>query len=380
MTSTKDNALLWFGAAISLAEILSGTLFAPLGIGPGLLAIILGHVIGGLLMFGCGRIGAQVGQPAMATTASAFGQLGAKWFAGLNSLQLLGWTAVMILAGAQAAQVFVPVSLGFWAVIIGVIIAGWLLIGLVDLGKWNTVAAGALLIAVLFLSVKYFASSHAVVATNGHLAFGAALELAIAMPLSWLPLISDYTSQAAKPLQANTVSVWVYGLTSTWMFAIGLVGTALTDKTDIAGLMQGFGLGFVALIVIILSTITTTFLDVYSAGVSAALFIRLPAKWLALIVTGLGTAIAVFVPQATYADFLYWISAVFVPLAVIQITCAWLNIQTKARWDWPNWLLWGLGVAIYRLMLNHVTVLGSTIPTVIMVAGLSLIFNWRRRS
>lgn len=377
-TSTRDNALLWFGAAISLAEILSGTLFAPLGIARGLLAIVVGHLIGGALMFGCGRIGAKLGQPAMATTALAFGRRGSQWFAALNSLQLLGWTAVMILAGAQAAQVFWPISLGFWAVVIGAIIVLWLLIGLQDLGKWNTGAAAALLLAVLYLSVRYLTHGSAP-SPSGQLSFGAALELAIAMPLSWLPLIADYTSQAAHPLRANAVSVWVYNLTSCWMFAIGLAGTVLTGQATIAGLMHGFGLGVVALIVIILSTITTTFLDVYSAGVSAALLTRLPAKWLAIAATAIGTAVAVFVPQATYADFLYWISAVFVPLAVIQIVCALLHQKTQYAWDWPNLLLWALGVALYRVFLAHVTLLGSTVPTVLLVALLTLLVNWRRR-
>ncbi|WP_461214095.1 putative hydroxymethylpyrimidine transporter CytX [Lacticaseibacillus sp. GG6-2] len=378
-TSTRDNAFLWFGAAISLAEILSGTLFAPLGIARGLAAIILGHLIGGLLMYGCGRIGAASGLPAMATTASAFGTHGSQWFAALNTLQLLGWTAVMIFAGAQAAQVFWPISLGFWAVVIGIIIALWLLIGLQDLGRWNTIAAIALCLAVVYLSVRYLTHG-SIPAPTGHLSFGAALELAIAMPLSWLPLIADYTSQAAKPLRANTVSVWVYNLTSSWMFAIGLFGTLITGQTAIAGLMRGFGLGIVALVVIILSTITTTFLDVYSAGVSAALLTKLPAKWLALLVTALGTAVAVFVPQSAYANFLYWISAVFVPLAVIQIICAALHQRATAGFDWPNLALWALGVALYRLFLAHVTVLGSTIPTIVLVAGLTLIVNWRRRN
>ncbi|WP_125706417.1 cytosine permease [Lacticaseibacillus daqingensis] len=328
-TSTRDNALLWFGAAISLAEILSGTLLAPLGIARGLLAILLGHLIGGGLMYGCGRIGAQRQLPAMATTATAFGRRGAQWFAALNTVQLLGWTAVMIVTGAQAAQVFWPLSLSFWAVAIGAIIALWLLIGLQDLGKWNTVAVAALLIAVVFLSARFLIHGGAVT-PSGSLSFGAALELTIAMPLSWLPLIADYTSQAAHPQRANTVSVWVYNATSSWMFAIGLAGAVLTGQTSIAGLMQGFGLGLVALVVIILSTITTTFLDVYSAGVSAALLTHLPAKWLALAVTLGGTAIAIFVPQSAYADFLYWISAVFVPLAVIQIVCAALHQRTTA--------------------------------------------------
>ena len=54
-TSTFQNALIWFGAGVSLAEILTGTAFAPLGMGKGLLAILIGHVIGCGMMLLAGQ-------------------------------------------------------------------------------------------------------------------------------------------------------------------------------------------------------------------------------------------------------------------------------------------------------------------------------------
>ena len=56
-TSVFENGLIWFGAAVSIAEILTGTYLAPLGFGKGLAAILLGHVIGCLMMFLAGMIG-----------------------------------------------------------------------------------------------------------------------------------------------------------------------------------------------------------------------------------------------------------------------------------------------------------------------------------
>lgn len=52
------------------------------------------------------------------------------------------------------------------------------------------------------------------------MSFGAAVELSVAMPLSWLPLISDYTREAEKPLAATAASAVVYGLVSVWMYVI----------------------------------------------------------------------------------------------------------------------------------------------------------------
>ena len=50
-TSLFENALIWFGAGVSIAEILTGTYLAPLGLKNGILAIVAGHVIGCILLF-----------------------------------------------------------------------------------------------------------------------------------------------------------------------------------------------------------------------------------------------------------------------------------------------------------------------------------------
>ena len=40
-TSVFSNGLIWFGAGVSLAELLAGTYFAPLGFGKAMAAILL---------------------------------------------------------------------------------------------------------------------------------------------------------------------------------------------------------------------------------------------------------------------------------------------------------------------------------------------------
>ena len=103
-TSVFSNGLIWFGAGVSLAEILTGTYFAPLGIGKAMAAILLGHLIGGLMMFAAGMIGAKERKSAMETVKMSFGEKGSLLFAVLNVLQLVGWTAIMIYDGALAAD------------------------------------------------------------------------------------------------------------------------------------------------------------------------------------------------------------------------------------------------------------------------------------
>lgn len=79
-TSILSNSLIWFGAAISIAEILTGTLFAPLGFCKGLAAIILGHLIGCALLFFAGLIGGRTEKSAMETVKMSFGQNGSLFF------------------------------------------------------------------------------------------------------------------------------------------------------------------------------------------------------------------------------------------------------------------------------------------------------------
>ena len=80
-TSIWENGLIWFGAALSIAEIQTGTFFAPLGLEKGLMAILLGHLIGCGLLFGAGVIGGRTGKSAMETVKMSFGRQGGRLFA-----------------------------------------------------------------------------------------------------------------------------------------------------------------------------------------------------------------------------------------------------------------------------------------------------------
>ena len=129
-TSVFENALIWFGAGVSLAEIMTGTFLAPLGFSQGLLSIIIGHVIGCFLLFLAGCMGGKRRMSAMETVTLSFGSKGAFLFAMLNVLQLVGWPAIMIYDGALAANGALPCGHWIWAVVIGGLIIVWLIIGI----------------------------------------------------------------------------------------------------------------------------------------------------------------------------------------------------------------------------------------------------------
>ena len=378
-TSVFSNSLIWFGAGISIAEILTGSYFAPLGFSKGIAAILIGHAIGCALFFFTGYIGALSKKSSMETTRISFGKIGGSFFALLNVLQLVGWTGIMIYDGSLAANGIANSSSWIWALVIGALIVLWILIGITNIGKLNFVAMTALFVLTLVLCKVIFFGKNAVVAIESageSLSFGAAVELAVAMPLSWLPLISDYTKDSAKPFAATLASTLTYFAVSCWMYIIGMGAALLTGTSDIAQIMLKAGLGIPALVIIVLSTVTTTFLDAFSAGISfRAIFKNANTKIVGIIVALVGTLAAVFYPMDNITDFLYLIGSVFAPMTAILIADFFVtkNESSKKQIDFVRIALWLIGFILYRILMKYDIPCGNTLPDMAITFVLTLI-------
>lgn len=380
-TKLLSHGLLWFGAALSIAEIFTGTLFAPLGFEQGVIAILLGHIIGGFLFFLAGLIGANTRRSAMETVRIGFGRQGASGFALANVLQLIGWTTVMIITGAAATNAILPWGTAVWSLVIGVLIILWLVLGYSNLARLNLVAVALLFCLTIWLSFIIFDPSSAVAGAlqlteDQGLSFGAAVELAAAMPLSWLPLVSDYTRTAKRPVAATVVSTLTYTIVSIWMYIIGLGSAIYAGETDIAAVMLKTGLGLWPLLIIIFATVTTTYLDAFSAGVSfVSIFPKLSEKTTAISLTVLGIVLAILVPMTEYENFLFLIGSVFTPMIAILFTQYFLLKQDASgrKFYLPNLILWLVGFVLYRNVMTYETPLGTTFPVMIVIAVLTYI-------
>ena len=375
-TSTFQNGLIWFGAGVSLAEILTGTSFAPLGFARGLAAIVIGHVIGCVLLFLAGLIGGRSGKSAMETVKMSFGQRGGLLFAALNVLQLVSWTAIMIYDGALAVGGIFSAGHRVWCLVIGGLILVWILVGVTNLGLLNKISMAALLVLTVVLCGVIFFREPVGADLGEAMSFGAAVELAVAMPLSWLPLISDYTREAEKPLRATLASAVVYGLVSTWMYAIGMGAAIFTGESDIASIMVKAGLGAAALVILILSTVTTTFLDAWSAGISAeSLSKKLDGRWTAAAVTVIGAAGAMLFPMDDITGFLYLIGSVFAPMIAIQIADFFLLKRDRSGkgFDLRNLAVWAVGFLAYRALMGVDLIVGCTLADMALTMALCVL-------
>ena len=374
-TSVFENGLIWFGAAVSIAEITTGTYFAPLGFSKGLLAIFIGHIIGCTMLFFSGVIGGRMRRSAMESTKMSFGSRGALLFSVLNIIQLVGWTAIMIFDGAQAVNGIFDIGSWVWCLIIGALIALWIMIGVRNLGKVNTVAMAALFVLTIVLSFLIFGSGNILNISGEGMSFGAAVELSVAMPLSWLPLISDYTREAEKPVRATAASAVTYGLVSCWMYIIGMGTAIFTAEADIAQIMLKAGLGIGGLLIVVFSTVTTTFLDAYSAGVSSeSLSKKLSGRTMAIAATVIGTLGAMFLPLSDITAFLYFIGSVFAPMIAIQIADFFiLKKNTEgSSFNVLNLVIWLIGFVIYRLLMQVDIPVGNTLPDMVVTIVLCI--------
>ena len=377
-TTVFQNSLIWFGAAVSLAEILTGTYFAPLGMGKGLLAIIVGHVIGCVLFFLAGLIGGRERKSAMETTKMSFGYHGGLLFALLNVLQLVGWTGIMIYDGAVATNGIFEVGIWVWSIVIGLLIIVWIAIGITNLGLLNKITMALLFVLTVVLCVVIFRGGNPGATATETMSFGAAVELAVSMPLSWLPVISDYTRESEKPFRSTLASTVTYGLVSCWMYVIGMGAAIFTGESDIAQIMLRAGLGIPALLILVLSTVTTTFLDAFSAGVSCeSLSKKLNGKTIGIIATVVGTIGACLFNMDDITNFLYLIGSVFAPMIAVQLTTYFILKKDSfdSAFNWPNLIVWLLGFIAYRLLMNVDLPVGNTLPAVVITMVLCYIVN-----
>lgn len=378
-TSLFENGLIWFGAGLSIAEILTGTSFASLGFGKGILAIIIGHIIGCLMLFCAGIIGGKERKSAMDTVTMSFGADGSKFFAFLNVLQLVGWTSIMIYDGALAANGIFNTGNWVWCLVIGALIILWVVIGITNLGKINTVAMAALFIlTIIMCKVIFFSDTSGVKVSGDSMSFGAAVELAVAMPLSWLPLISDYTREAKEPVKATLVSTIVYGIVSCWMYIIGMGAAIFMGESDVAQIMVKAGLGIIGLLIVVFSTVTTTFLDAYSAGISSETILsKLNGKYVTIAVTVIGTVAAILFPMDDITDFMYLIGSVFAPMIAIQIADYFILKADKSskKVDMINAVIWVIGFVLYRYLMTVDIPVGNTLPDMAVTIVIAVIIG-----
>jgi putative hydroxymethylpyrimidine transporter CytX len=402
-----DYLLLWAGVAISLAEIWAGGFLAPMGFWAGFWAIVLGHLIGNTFMSLGGIIGSDHGIMSMVSVRPSFGIRGSNLAAVMNIIQLIGWASIMLIIGGRAGAMLGQ-SVGglwaldrFWIVIIGIGTLLWALHTGKPIWKFLQTAAviALLLVIVLMTGVAFKEFGGAVLTTPAQdMPFMIGMDIVIAMPISWMPLVADYARFARKTAPAFWNTWWGYFLVSSWMYLLGLTATLVTGETDpgllILRLMGQIGLALPALVMVVLSSITSDFPDVYSATCSMLnISQRVGSRTVMWIAGMLAILVALIFPMEQYENFLLFIGSMFVPLFGVVLTDYFfirrrkLNLDALYTVGGAYWYSggfnivglasWAAGFALYWLAVK-MTTLGGSLPS-ILFAGLMYYVIARRQ-
>lgn len=371
MNKIKNSSmfLLWAGAAISIAEIYTGNLIAPLGIVKGLAAILLGHVIGtALLAFG-GYISFTDGKNAMEKVSDSFGLNGGKIVAFLNVLQLIGWSAIMMIQTGRALDGVIPGLHNFGMIITAVIVFLWSWYFNNYSKKVNDISVIMLIVFCCILFVNFHSSTS--IMSKDTISFVTALEISISMPVSWLPLIGDYTKNGKSKKGVFISSFAGYFIASSLMYILGMLITIFTGM-DVIEFLSANSFKLLGILIILFSTVTTTFLDIYSAVISSKQIFKFKNENLVILIyTVFATILAYIFPIEGYQNFLLTIGSVFIPVYTIVFTDYLLKSgKFQGSFNIAGIFLAVLGTTLYSWLSGN----SFGMPTIIVLFSISICY------
>ena len=393
-----DAFSLWFSLGIGLLVLQAGAFLVPgLSLGGALAAIVTGSVLGALLLAAAGVVGADTGLSAMGSLRLALGTRGAAIPAVLNAVQLTGWGAFEIIAMRDSADALARQTFGvsnplLWTLLFGALATGLAITGPVSfvrrfLRAWGLwlLLAGAGWLTWRLLAEHDLAGLMAKAGT-GEMSFGAGVDLVVAMPLSWLPLIADYTRFGRSPRGMFWGSAAGYLLANVWFMGLGAAYALVAGGGEgmLLSALAASG-GGIALLLIVIDETDNTFADIHSAAISTATLVRVRSPRLALGFGALCTAIALLAPMARYETFLLLIGSVFAPLFGVLLADHFIVRRRRAaagssvgRLNLSGLAAWAVGIAAYQALSRLAPDIGATLPAFVAAALVYLGFQAAR--
>jgi len=367
--SLFDQFGLWGNLGVSLLGF-TGAIFVlqpggagtpELSMAAALTAIVVGTVLGTLPVALAGLPGTRTGAPAMVLLRGLFGARLSYLPTVLNILQCVGWGVFELVTIATAAHTVAP-ALPKWAY---VLIAGaaTALLTIRPLGAIRVLrkyATGAVVIVMIYLLVQLLRHPLPGFTHGTWSGYWAATDTVVAVAISWAPLVADYTRHSRSQQAAFTGVLAGYSVTQVLCYVIGLlalVTVAHGNPDQIYGAFIALPLGALGFAILAARELDQAFADLYSTAISVQ---NLRPLWdrriLAVTITGLTTAGALWLNIADYENFLTLIGSVFVPMSAVLI--ADYFVVSRGRWDlsaasrsrWLMLLPWAAGFVTYQLI------------------------------
>ena len=326
-----DTTLLWGNLGVSLLVLVLGALLVPaLSLPQALVAIVVGGLIGNAMLGAAGMIGADARVPAMVLLRAPLGRVGSYGATAINAAQCVGWAIFELIIIATAAAALSDRVLGFearwaWTLVFGAVALALGLLGPVGVVRriLRRFAVWIVLGSLVYLS--WWALDGADIgalwskAGEGGLSTWVAIDLVVALTVSWIPLAPDYTRFARDRRSALVGTGVGYFLAGSWMFALGallVLGRGLDDPAALPAAVAAAGLASaLALLAVTVDETDEAFANVYSTAVSLQnAFPNVPLRALVAGVSMLATLGALVIDLASYQSFLLLLGSFFVPL------------------------------------------------------------------
>jgi NCS1 family nucleobase:cation symporter-1 len=368
---TVDSLLLWTNLGISLLVLVAAS-YLGLSLRQALLATVVGALLGNTMLGVAGYIGADARVPAMVLQRAPLGQRGSYIATGLNVLQCLGWsvfeiTIIAFAAGALSERLFGVELVWMWKLCFGALGLVLALLGPVGFVRRFVRKIGIWAVAASIVYLAVWIIRHADLDKLWHApgsggSFWLGVDLVIALTVSWVPLVADYTRFSRTPRSAF-IGVGVgYLLPTLFQFGFGAVlvlsHPSITGPTDVLTTVAAGGVGAIlALLALTVDETDEAFANIYSTAVSLQnLLPRASQRWLIVGVATLATAISLAVNLTRYQQFLLLLGAFFVPLFGVLLA-DWLlagrHYTREHIFGGPAWrpgmiVAWLVGFALYE--------------------------------
>lgn len=396
-----DYFILWSSLGVGLLVLLAGTLLVPaLSFSDALLAIIIGTAIGNIPLVLAGWIGSEYAIPTMVTIRPSFGIRGSYFSSFLNLIQLIGWTSFEIIIMAKAANTISIATIGYsnitlWVILFTILclamaIGGPLLIIRYWLEKFAIWIVYGTSIWIAYYILSRIDFNLLAIEGQGGLPFLLAIDLVIAMPISWMPLAADYLRFSKDKKHASVGTYFGFFLANFLFYSLGILFVLGAGVYDPILAISTVAYGIPALLLILVDETDNAFADIYSAAISVQNMLpHLSQKMLILIIGVIGMLTALIVPIEQYTYFLLLIGSLFIPLFGVVITdylfvkrrkyiTEELYLQHGSYWYQKGLNIraiaaWLFGVVSYHLIVFYASWVGGSIPSLIIAAVIYII-------
>ena len=368
-----DLTVLWGNLGVSLLVLVIGALLVPaLSLRDALLAILVGGLIGNAMVGIAGMIGADARVPSMVLLRAPLGRRGSYVPTALNALQCLGWATFELIIIAAAASALSDEVIGVeakpaWTIAFGILAASFALLGPVGFVRRILRRFGVWIVLASLAYLSWWALSEADLhdlwnaPAEGGSSVWLGIDLVIAITVSWVPLVSDYTRFARERTAAFWGSGVGYFIGGTWMLVLGIfivLTRGVSDPVEIPPAVAAAGLAAaLALLAVTIDETDEAFANIYSTAVSLQnAFPAVEQRVLIAAVSALATIGALVIQLRNYEAFLLLLGSFFVPLFGVLLA-DWLASGARYTRDqifsapaWRPELLaaWLLGFLLYH--------------------------------